>query len=93
MLVQWVKAGHLTRMQASGTFRHVREIVVHHNDQGNAERLVGLLLSQGYVAALQRAGLGEEQLGIIGLRAVAHRTLGSEPRPFIWSARVRLGVV
>jgi hypothetical protein len=92
-LKQWDKAGHLARMQESDCFRHVREVLIHHHDHGNAERLVGLLLSQGYIATLQKQGLGEDQLGITELRAVAQRTLGSEPRPWLWSARVRLGVV
>ena len=92
-LQQWDKAGHLQRMQKSGYFRYAMEAVVHHHDAGNAERLIGLLLSQGYVAALQRAGLSEDQLGITELRGVAQRAIGSAARPFIWSARVRLGVV
>ncbi len=92
-LQQWDKAGHLARMQQSEYFRFVKEALVHHRDDGNAERLVGLHLSQGYVAALQRAGLSEDQLGITELRAVAQRTIGAKPRPFLWSARVRLGVV
>ena len=88
----WDKSGHLARLQACGRFRHVREKVVHHWDSGTAERLVGLLLSQGYVAALQKAGCGEEELGITHLREVAARTLGPEPRPFLWGARIRIGV-
>lgn len=92
-LQQWDKSGHFARMQQSESFRYVKEAMVHHHDDGNAERLVGLLLSQGYIAALQRAGLSEDELGITKLRAVAQRTIGSAPRPFVWGARVRLGVV
>lgn len=92
-LRQWDKAGHLERMKASGCFRHVKEVVVHHVDQGNAERFVGLLLSQGYVMSLIKSGLTEAELGITELRAIADQTLGKELRPWYWSARVRLGVV
>jgi SAM-dependent methyltransferase len=92
-LKQWDKAGHLARLQESECFRYVNEAAIHHHDSGNAERLVGLLLSQGYIASLQKAGLGEDELGITELRSVAQRTIGSKPRPWIWSARVRLGVV
>lgn len=91
-LRQWDKAGHFTRMQESECFRYVKDAVVHHDDLGAAERIVGLLLSQGYVAALQKAGRSEEELGITNLRAVAARTLGERPRPFLWSTRVRIGV-
>lgn len=91
-LQQWDKAGHLARMRESECFRHVTEVVIHHHDSGDAGRLVGLLLSQGYIAGLQKAGLGEDRLGITELRDVAQKTLGSKPRPWLWSARVRLGV-
>ena len=91
-LQHWDKSGHLARMQDSGRFRHVTEALVHHTDDGSAERLVGLLLSQGYIMALLRAGLTEDELGITELRAVARSKLGDQPRPFFWSARVRLGV-
>ncbi|MFI5356712.1 MAG: class I SAM-dependent methyltransferase [Opitutales bacterium] len=89
----WDKSGHFARMQSSGMFRHVRDVAVHHQDEGNAARLEGLLQSQGYIAALRRAGVSEDELGITTLRAVAQRTLGDTPRPFLWCARVRLGVV
>ena len=47
-LKAWDKSEHLARMQASSCFRYVKEIVVHHLDSGNADRLVGLLgLFQG----------------------------------------------
>ena len=92
-LRRWDKAQHLARMRASGYFRYTKEIVVHHADLGNAERLVGLCLSQGSVMTLLKAGLSEEQLGIAELRAIAQRTLGSRPQTWHWGSRVRLGVV
>lgn len=92
-LQQWDKAGHLARMEASGCFRHVTEAVVHHTDEGNADRLVGLLLSQGYMQDLLKKGVTEGELGIDTLRHTALHTLGPAPRPFFWSARVRIGVV
>jgi SAM-dependent methyltransferase len=92
-LRQWDKAGHLTRMEASGCFRHVQEAMVHHTDEGNADRLVGLLLSQGYVQDILKRGVTETELGIDTLRHTALHTLGAAPRPFFWGARVRVGVV
>ena len=90
---QWDKAAHFSRMEASGRFRQLKDTAVHHQDTGNSERLIALMLCQGYVMALLRAGVSEAEIGITGLRAVAERTLGASPRPFLWSARVRLGLV
>ena len=92
-LKQWPKEGHLARMQASGSFRYVRELALHHVDSGNAARLVALLLSQGYIVSLQRAGVSDDELGVTTLREVAQRTLGDAMRSWLWTARVRAGVV
>jgi hypothetical protein len=90
---RWEKSGHLERMRRSGRFRYVRETLLHHMEQGNAERLVGLALSQGGIAGLLQRGVSEEEIGLDVLRAEAERVLGSEPRPWFWSYRVRIGVV
>lgn len=92
-LQHWDKSGHLARMQECRYFRDVKEVVVPHHDAGNAERLVGLLLSQGYVQDALKKGVTEAALGIDALRRIARHTLGDKPRPWTWSARVRLGVV
>lgn len=92
-LRQWDKAGHLTRMEDSGCFRHVREVVLYHIDTGNADRLIGLLFSQGFVQSLLKKGVTESDLGLASLRQIAHHRLGAAPTPFFWSARVRVGVV
>ena len=92
-LQRWSKEEHLARMQASGRFRYTKEIVVHHVDAGNAERLVGLARSQGSVAGLLKRGLGEDEIGLVELQSVAERALGDAPRPWYWSYRVRIGIV
>jgi SAM-dependent methyltransferase len=88
----WPKHEHLGWMRASGHFRYTREVVLHSVEPGNAERLVGLALSQGHVATPLKHGLSEDELGLAELRAVAARTLGDEPRPWYFSYRVRLGI-
>jgi len=87
------KASHLERMRASGCFRYVKEIALHQKDSGNAERFVGLLLSQGSVSGLLKRGLSETEIGLEGVREAALRTLGDAPSAWLWSSRVRLGVV
>ena len=89
---KWDKRDHLTRMQASGWFRYTREVVVHSVETGNAERLVGLALSQGHVATPLKHGFGEDELGLTDLRAAAQRVLGDVPQPWYFGYRVRLGV-
>lgn len=87
------KAGHLDRMRSSPSFRYTRDFSLHHTDSGNAERLVGLLLSQGFVMTLLKRGLTEAELGIDRLRVTADRTLGPRLRPWYWSSQVRIGIV
>jgi SAM-dependent methyltransferase len=89
---RWDKPGHLAHIEASGRFRYTREILLHHVEKGNAERLVGLALSQGAVQALLKAGLSETDLGIDQLRADAARLLGDAPQPWFWGMRVCAGV-
>jgi SAM-dependent methyltransferase len=89
---QWDKSGHLKRMQASAQFRFTKEIVVHHTEMGNAERLVGLAMSQGGVATLLKFGLTEEEIGVPQFRATAHQLLGDEPLPWYFSYRVRYAI-
>jgi SAM-dependent methyltransferase len=90
---QWSKEGHLARMQASGCFRFTREIVVHQVDRGNAERLVGLLISQGNTMTVLKNGISETQVGIDRFREAAERVIGQAERPWYWSCRLRIGIV
>jgi len=89
---RWPKDEHLAGIQESGLFRYVKEVAVHSVESGNAERLVGLALSFGGVAALLKRGLTEDEIGITELRNAAQRILGDEPSPWYFSYRIRLGV-
>jgi len=90
---RWDKAGHLGRMRESGCFRYTREVVLHHQDRGNASRLLGLILSQGSARSLLKIGLSEEEIGLNRLRETVTDLLGPEEREWIWSSRLRLGIV
>jgi SAM-dependent methyltransferase len=89
---RWRKEEHLARLRACGRFRYAKEVVVHSVEQGNAERLVGLALSQGVVMTLLKNGLSENEIGLVAFREVANRTLGEKLRPWYFSYRVRLAV-
>ncbi len=85
------KSGHAGRMRRSGLFRYVTEIAVLGREEGDAERFVGIALSQGGTVALRELGVTEEELGLTRLREVAERRL---PRPVPWwlTYRVRMAV-
>lgn len=91
-LHQWDKLTHLERMRESGAFRYTHETLIHHTEPGNAERLIGLLISQGWAASLRKLGLSDEEIGIETLRKEIHRLLGNEERPWHWSSRMRWGI-
>jgi SAM-dependent methyltransferase len=89
---KWAKEEHLKRMTASGRFRFTKELAVHQIEHGDAVRLVGLVRSQGSVAALLKHGLSEEEVGLTELRTAAQMWLGDKGKPWYFSYRVRVGV-
>lgn len=91
-LKQWEKTEHLARMRESGHLGMVRECALHQADDGNAARIVGLLLSQSHVQALLKSGVSENDLGIIRLRETAARLLGNHPGRWFWTCRIRIGI-
>jgi SAM-dependent methyltransferase len=90
---RWDKEGHLGRMRRSGRFRHVREMLMHSRESGDADRLFRFTLSHGGFQALLKAGYTEEQLGLAEFRAQLQRIMGATPVPWYWSYRLRIGVV
>ncbi len=89
---RWAKAEHLERLRASRQFRYVRETWVHGVESGNAARLVGFARGRGSVGTLLRRGLSDADIGLEALRVAADRTLGEEPRPWVFSYAVRIGI-
>jgi hypothetical protein len=61
-------------------------------EEGNAARFIGVLLSQGGVQSLLRAGHTEDELGIGKFRSQCHELLGQTAKPWYWSLRVRVGI-
>jgi ubiquinone/menaquinone biosynthesis C-methylase UbiE len=90
---RWPKHEHLPAMQASGLFRYTREFTLHHVEMGNAQFLIGGILSSGQIQSLFKAGVTEKELGLDVLREQAHQLLGEELRPWYLSVHVRIGIV
>jgi SAM-dependent methyltransferase len=88
----WSKDNHLARMQDSGCFRYVKELVVHHTEEGNAERFIRLTLSYGIARYLKQGYLTEQEVGLDQLKRVAQDLIGLEPIPWYFSYRVRIGI-
>jgi SAM-dependent methyltransferase len=86
------KESHLDRMRASGRFRYTKEIVLHHIEQGDAKRLVGLALSQGGVAVLFKNGMTEQEVGVPEFRRAVELAMGDRNVPFCFSYRMRVGI-
>lgn len=83
----FAKTEHLGRMRESARFRYVRELVLHSVEEGDAERVVGLIRSYGAVEMHK-----DEELGLDALQAAAERVLGDRVVPFWFGYRVRLGI-
>jgi ubiquinone/menaquinone biosynthesis C-methylase UbiE len=90
---RWEKSGHLERMRQSGRFRYTRELLLHGRETGDADRLVRFALSHGGLQQLLKAGVTEDQLGIEEFRASLRNIMGTEPAPWYWSYRPRIGIV
>jgi SAM-dependent methyltransferase len=88
----WSKEQHLERMRESGHFRFTREFVLHHCEQGDATRFIGLILSSGYNYQLKRGTVTEQEIELDRLKQAALDYIGSEPIPWYFSYRVRLGI-
>lgn len=78
------------RLDESGVFRRVRELVVHSVEAGDGERLVGFALSEGSLTTLLEAGATEEDVGLDRLREVAASI--TDPIPWWIGYRVWLGL-
>jgi ubiquinone/menaquinone biosynthesis C-methylase UbiE len=87
-----VKGGHLERMRQSGAFRLVREIGLHSVEHGDADRFIGLMLSNAASIALRRGLVTEQQLQLDAFRARAAALFAADAPPWYLSYRVRYAV-
>ena len=88
-LKMWSKEQHLDRMRESGHFRFTREVLLHHIEQGDAARFLEMMRSNAFSHQFQ---FTEQEIGFDRLSLAAFQSLGSEPIPWYWSYRVRIGI-
>ncbi len=91
-VTSWSKDEHLARFVDSGHFRWCRDVEALQIDEGDAERFVALLLSQGDFQTLKKHGVDEAMVGVEEFEREVRAALGEGPRSFWWSYRTRLGV-
>jgi ubiquinone/menaquinone biosynthesis C-methylase UbiE len=89
----WEKENHATRMKESNCFQFVTEFSVHHIDEGNAARFIGILMSQGGVMSLLKQGFTEEEIGLNKFKDIVQKNVESQNSTWYWSSQIRLGIL
>jgi ubiquinone/menaquinone biosynthesis C-methylase UbiE len=85
----WPKNKSLDPLRESTRFRFTREIFLHSIEQGDATRYLEVMQSSGFSDQFQ---FTEQETGLNRLRQAALQHIGSEPIPWYWSYRVRIGI-
>jgi ubiquinone/menaquinone biosynthesis C-methylase UbiE len=85
----WPKNKSLDPLRESGHFRFTREVFLHHIEQGDAARFLEMMQSSAFSNQFQ---FTDQEIGVDRLTRAAFQFLGSEPIPWYWSYRVRIGI-
>ncbi len=85
----WPKNKSLDPLRESGHFRFTREVLLHHIEYGDATRFLEMMQSSAFSQQFQ---FTEQEFGVDRFRQAALQYIGSEPIPWYWSYRVRIGV-
>jgi ubiquinone/menaquinone biosynthesis C-methylase UbiE len=79
-IVYFPKAGHRKNIESSGRFRYVTEVMFDHVEDCDAERYVGMALSQGQVQQAMKDGFSELEGAIEEYRKVCLRSRQKQMR-------------
>ncbi len=85
----WPKNKSLDPLRESGHFRFTREVLLHHVEYGDAARFLEMMQSSAFN---QQAQFTDQEVGLDRLSSAALHYIGSEPIPWYFSYRVRIGV-
>lgn len=89
---KWDKEGHLQRIQASGAFSFSREIVFHTTEVCDAERYIGLTLSQGGVQTVLKLNPTQIEQNITEFRNSVDAYFQGRSLEILLSYRMRIGI-
>lgn len=85
----WPKNKSLDPLRESAHFRFTREVLLHHVEQGDATRFLEMMQSSAFSRQFQ---FTEQEIGFDRLRQAALQHIGTEPIPWYFSYRVRIGI-
>ena len=85
----WPKNKSLDPLRESGRFRFTREVLLHSIEQGDAARFLEMMQSSALSNQFQ---FTQQEIGFDRVREAALQHIGSEPIPWFWSYRVRIGI-
>jgi len=91
-LQYWSKETHLDRIRESAHFRFTREVLLHQIEQGDAARFLEMILTNAFSHQFKLKTITEQEIGFDRLRQAALQSIGSEPIPWYFSYRVRIGI-
>ncbi|GMA49770.1 hypothetical protein GCM10025857_11270 [Alicyclobacillus contaminans] len=89
---KWPKDEHLRQMQESRSFRFTKEVVFHVTDSCDAERYVGLALSQGSLQTVLRSGWTELDNSIETFKDIVKSHFQDQVLNVVFSYRMRFGI-
>jgi ubiquinone/menaquinone biosynthesis C-methylase UbiE len=85
----WPKNKSLDPLRESAHFRFTREVFLHHIEQGDATRFLVMMRSNALSNQFQ---FTDQETGFDRLSSTAPQHIGSEPIPWYFSYRVRIGI-
>ena len=88
-LTIWPQNKSLAPLRENAHFRFTREVLLHHIEHGDAARYLAMMQSS---ALNSQSRFTEQEIGLDRLRQAALRSIGSDPIPWYFSYRVRIGI-
>lgn len=89
---KWNKEDHLRNIRVSNGFRFVKEIVFHNREASDAERYLGLALTQGGLQSIFKMGLADLTDDLEAFKFEVEKHFNDKTLDIIFSYRMRIGI-